>query len=82
MLSKSKAIVLSTLRYKENDLIVKCYTNERGLVSYLQKGVFKSKRSKTKAVLINSPNNPTGKIYSEEEITALSQMLKDKKNPK
>lgn len=50
MQRKSKAIVLSTLRYKENDLIVKCYTNERGVVSYLQKGVLKSKRSKTRAV--------------------------------
>lgn len=30
---------------------------------------------KTKAVLINSPNNPTGKIYTEEEIKLLSDML-------
>jgi len=36
--------------------------------------------SKTKAVLINSPNNPTGKIYSEEDITKLSNMLKNKNN--
>jgi aspartate aminotransferase len=36
--------------------------------------------SKTKAILINSPNNPTGKIYSEEDITKLSQMLKTKNN--
>lgn len=31
---------------------------------------------KTRAVLINSPNNPTGKIYSENEIKALSSVLK------
>jgi len=31
---------------------------------------------KTRAVLINSPNNPTGKIYSESEIIKLTSMLK------
>lgn len=30
---------------------------------------------KTRAVLINSPNNPTGKVYSENEIKALSSIL-------
>ena len=34
--------------------------------------------SKTKAVLINSPNNPTGQIYSEDSLKALGQMLKEK----
>lgn len=33
---------------------------------------------KTKAVLINSPNNPTGQIYSEESIRALSDLLEKK----
>ena len=33
---------------------------------------------RTKAVLINSPNNPTGVVYSEKTITALSDIL-DKK---
>ena len=32
----------------------------------------------TKAVIINSPNNPTGVVYSEEDITKLSILLKDK----
>ena len=31
----------------------------------------------TAAVLINSPNNPTGRIYSDEEITALIKVLKE-----
>ena len=31
----------------------------------------------TAAVLINSPNNPTGRIYSEEEIDALISVLKE-----
>lgn len=30
---------------------------------------------KTAAVLINSPNNPTGKVYSEDEIRGLSELL-------
>jgi aspartate aminotransferase len=30
---------------------------------------------KTKAVLINSPNNPTGRVYSEEEIRSLADLL-------
>jgi len=33
---------------------------------------------KTKAVLINSPNNPTGQIYSKESLDELSTLLKDK----
>ncbi|MDP4127347.1 MAG: pyridoxal phosphate-dependent aminotransferase [Bacillota bacterium] len=33
---------------------------------------------KTKAVIINSPNNPTGVIYSEETIVKLSEILREK----
>lgn len=33
---------------------------------------------KTKIVLINSPNNPTGKIYDEKSIHALGELLKRK----
>jgi aspartate aminotransferase len=32
----------------------------------------------TKAVIVNSPNNPTGVIYSEETILALAAILKEK----
>lgn len=34
--------------------------------------------SKTKAVIINSPNNPTGVVYSEEAIKTLATTLKEK----
>ena len=34
---------------------------------------------KTAAVIINSPNNPSGKIYPESTIQALSEMLEKKK---
>lgn len=33
---------------------------------------------KTKAVIINSPNNPTGVIYSEETIIKLSEIMREK----
>ena len=33
---------------------------------------------KTKAVIINSPNNPTGTVYDEETIVKLSSILKEK----
>ncbi len=34
--------------------------------------------SKTKAIVINSPNNPTGKVYSEESLVQLVDLLKRK----
>lgn len=34
--------------------------------------------SKTKAIIINSPNNPTGVIYSEEVLKALGDLLREK----
>jgi len=33
---------------------------------------------KTKIVLINSPNNPTGQVYSDKEIERLGRLIKDK----
>ncbi len=38
----------------------------------------KAINKKTKAVLINSPNNPTGKVYSRSNIQALAALLKKK----
>jgi DNA repair protein RecO (recombination protein O) len=44
----TKAIVVSKLRYNDHDLIVKCYTEQYGIKSYLLKGVLKSRKSKFK----------------------------------
>lgn len=33
---------------------------------------------KTKAILINSPNNPTGRLYSEKDIADLAVLLREK----
>ena len=48
MLVTTNAIVLSKLRYSENDLIVKCYTEQLGVVSFLLRGVLKSKKGANK----------------------------------
>lgn len=45
---KTKAFVISSIRYSEADLIVKCFTQEKGLVSYMLKGIRKSKKGKLK----------------------------------
>jgi len=48
MISKTNAIVLSKIKYSDNDLIVKCYTEQFGVINFLLKGVLKSKRGKVK----------------------------------
>ena len=49
MLVSTKAIVLSKLKYKDHDLIVKCYCKEFGVVSYLVRGALKIKKGKLRA---------------------------------
>lgn len=48
MLATTNAIVLSKLKYKDNDLIVKCYTQQFGVLSFLLRGVLKSKKGNSK----------------------------------
>ena len=40
----TKAIVLSSLKYGDSSLIVKCYTEEEGVKSYLVRGILKAKK--------------------------------------
>lgn len=47
MLVSTKAIVLSTIKFKDSSLIVKCYTQE-GIKSYLLKGILSAKKAKIK----------------------------------
>ncbi len=49
MLITTNAIVLSKLKYRDNDLIVSCFTEEIGIVSFLLRGVLKSKKGPIKA---------------------------------
>jgi aspartate aminotransferase len=39
--------------------------------------IAKAINSKTKAVIINSPNNPTGKVYSSENLEKLAKILSE-----
>ncbi|AQS94244.1 DNA repair protein RecO [Polaribacter sp. BM10] len=41
---KTKAIVLSSLKYSDTSLIVKCFTYEDGVKSYIIKGILKAKK--------------------------------------
>ncbi len=48
MIVNTKAIVFSTIKYGESDLIVKCYTQSSGLKTYLLRRILKSKKGKLK----------------------------------
>lgn len=54
MLASTNAIVLSKLKYNDNDLIVKCYTAHYGMLSFLLRGVLKSKKGAVKAAYFQS----------------------------
>jgi aspartate aminotransferase len=43
-------------------------------IDALEKGITK----KTKAIIINSPNNPTGVVYTEESIKKMAEVLQEK----
>ena len=48
MLVKTKAIVISTLKYQEKSLIVKCFTQSDGLKSYFVRNAFSSGKTSQK----------------------------------
>lgn len=48
MLVKTKAIVLSTLKFQEKSLIVKCFTQSDGVKSYFVRDAFSSRKSASK----------------------------------
>jgi DNA repair protein RecO (recombination protein O) len=48
MLVKTKAIVLSTLKFQEKSLIVKCFTLSEGLKSYFVRDAFSAKKNNQK----------------------------------
>ncbi|MEN6433353.1 MAG: pyridoxal phosphate-dependent aminotransferase [Smithella sp.] len=61
--------------------------NYSGVVKYAQTkkdfsldiaAISKAINRRTKAIIINSPNNPTGKVYSKKNITDLARLLKEK----
>lgn len=48
MIISTKGIVISKIKFKDNDLIVKCYTSSSGILSFLVKGALNSKKGKFK----------------------------------
>lgn len=42
MIAQNNAIVISKVKLNDNDLVVKCFTEQRGIVSYIVKAAFKS----------------------------------------
>ena len=48
MIVSTKAIVLSKIKYKDHDLIIKCYTEKFGVISYLVRNALKTKKGKFK----------------------------------
>lgn len=72
----TKAIVLSALKYSDSSLIVKCYTQEEGLKSYLIRGILKAKKGGLKVAYfqpltqlsIVASHNNKGTLNSIKEV--------------
>lgn len=54
-------------------------TSKENNYKYTVKDLEKAVSSKTKAILINSPNNPTGTIYNKEELEEIAEFAKKHK---
>lgn len=75
----TKALVLSTIKYGDTSLIVRCFTLESGIKSYLIKGVLSSKRGPIKAAYfqvltqlhIEANHNAKGRLNSLKEVRVL-----------
>lgn len=52
-------------------------SNEENDFKYTKEALKNAITTKTKAILINSPNNPTGAVYSREELTFIADTAKE-----
>ena len=76
----TKAIVLSSLKFGETSLIVKCYTEEEGVKSYMLRGVLKPKKTGVKAAYfqpltqlnIIASHNTKGTLNSIKEVQIIN----------
>jgi DNA repair protein RecO (recombination protein O) len=66
MLSKTRGIVISHIKYKETSIIVKIYTEEFGLQTYIVNGVRSGKSSKSTIALYQSLNLLDLVVYHKE----------------
>ena len=72
----TKAIVLSSIKYSDSSLIVKCFTEKEGLKSYLIKGILKAKKGGLKVayfqpltqLLIVANHSNKGSLNSIKEV--------------
>ena len=74
-ITSTKAIVMNSIKYGDSSLIVRLYTEEYGLVSYMLKGVLKSKKGKLKAAYFQ-PLTLLSVVCSHQEKRSL-QSLRD-----
>ncbi len=76
----TKAIVLSSLKYGDTSLIVRCFTLEEGIKTYLIRGVLKAKKGKIKAAYfqpltqlnIEASHNNKGNLNSLKEVHVIN----------
>jgi aspartate aminotransferase len=54
------------------------YTEESNNFKYTKEQLEKVITNKTKAILVNSPNNPTGTVYNSEELRIIAEFAKEK----
>lgn len=52
-------------------------TNEKDNYKYTIESLNSALTSKTKAILLNSPNNPTGTIYTKDELVKIAEFAKE-----
>ena len=75
----TKAIVLNALKYGDTSLIVRCFTLDEGIKTYLIRGVLKAKKGKIKAAYfqpltqlkIEANHNNKGNLNSLKEVQIL-----------
>ncbi|WP_306351419.1 DNA repair protein RecO [Flavobacterium sp. '19STA2R22 D10 B1'] len=85
MLVKTKAIVISAIKYQEKSLIVKCFTETDGLKDYFVRDAFSSKRNNQKIAYFqplnileieaNHKNKGTLETFKEVKISTPYQTI-------
>jgi len=85
ILNKGDEVILFAPYFGEYDNYISNYDGKSIVISPNTKDfsinfneVEKKITAKTKAVIVNSPNNPTGAVYSENDIIKLSEILNNK----
>lgn len=76
MLQSLDAIVLSKIKYSDSDLIIKCYSKEKGIVNFFAKNILKRKKGAVRAsffqplwlLRIESSQKPNQSLYSIREV--------------